>query len=418
MAPHATRPPSAGANAPRTAPTPPPRSYLAAAWSKLRGRDATVATAATSSALQPPSTAAVPARGNGTPAPAPTTPPPRTHLVVLVHGLVGSASNWDVTRAALERHAPADWTILASNANARRRTFDGVDACGERLAAEVRDAVAAAGGSTTIDRISFVGHSMGGLIARHAIGLLFDKTSGTVAGVPPAHYVSLATPHLGCAHEPASPNQVPLIAWLKPPAPLAAAATDQVAKSMRRTGSHFFLTDSDPPLLLRMARDGAGASAGDPPFLSALASFATRTAYANSSRDHLVGWAGASLRHPHDLPALGATRGRGVVRDDGREAAFGGGAAAASKPVSPTTAAAADAAQAANPHALEMLDSLSALGWRRVDACFKGTRLPIAHILIQGRSWNPEGFDHVDHFVRELVAVDAEYVARRQQKQA
>ena len=173
--PHATRPPSAGANAPRTAPTPPPRSYLAAAWSKLRGRDATVATAAISSALQPPSTAAVPARGNGTPAPAPTTPPPRTHLVVLVHGLVGSASNWDVTRAALERHAPADWTILASNANARRRTFDGVDACGERLAAEVRDAVAAAGGPTTIDRISFVGHSMGGLIARHAIGLLFDK---------------------------------------------------------------------------------------------------------------------------------------------------------------------------------------------------------------------------------------------------
>ena len=417
MAPHATgRPPSAGANAPRATPTPAPRSYLAAAWSKLRGRAATsvVATATASSAVQPPSVAAVPARGsNDTPLPAPTTP--RTHLVVLVHGLVGNASNWDVTRAALERHAPADWTILASNANAARRTFDGVDACGERLAAEVRDAVATAGGASTIDRISFVGHSMGGLIARHAIGLLFDTASGTVAGVPPAHYVSLATPHLGCAHEPTNPAQVPLIAWLKPPAPLAAAAVDRVAKSMRRTGSHFFLTDSDPPLLLRMARDGAGASAGDPPFLSALASFATRTAYANSSRDHLVGWAGASLRHPRDLPALGVTRGRGVVRDDGREAAFGGGSAAASKPVSPTTAAAADAAQAATPHALEMLDSLSSLGWRRVDACFKGTRLPLAHNLIQSTRWwlNWEGYDHVDWFVRELVAVDAEHVARR-----
>lgn len=417
MAPPQPRTAAAPSMAPQRAAPPTTRaSYLTTAWNKLRGRETTtvLATSVAASVAEPTALA---------PPPSPPPPPTRgTHLVVLVHGLVGSPSNWDITRAALARHAPADWTIVTSSANSGGRTFDGVDACGERLAAEVRDAVAAAGGSDRVDRISFVGHSLGGLIARHAAGLLFDPATRTIAGAPPAHYVSLATPHLGCAHEPDNPAQVPLIAWLKPPRPLAAAAVDRAAKSMGRTGAHFFLNDGDPPLLLRMARDGAGV-AGDPPFLSALASFATRTAYANSSRDHLVGWAGSSLRHPRDLPALGATKGRGVVRDDGREAAFAGAAAVApptATAVTPTTAAAADAAQAATPHALEMLDSLAALGWRRVDACFKGARLPLAHNLIQATRWwlNWEGYDHVDHFVRELVEVDKELVARRSGKEA
>jgi hypothetical protein len=254
---------------------------------------------------------------------------------------------------------------------------------------------------------------MGGLVARHALGLLYDKTTKKIAGVAPAHYVSLATPHLGCSHEPASPAQVPLISWIKPPAVVAAVAVERAAKSMGRTGAHFFLTDGDPPLLLRMARDDVGA----PPFRSALASFATRTAYANSSGDHLVSWAGSSLRHPRDLPSLaGLAPGRGVVRDDGRAAAFGGPSTAVDGGRLDTpTAAAADAAQAAEPHAAAMLDSLASLGWRRVDACFKGTRLPFtAHNLIQAtRLWmNWEGVDHVDHVVRELVGVDGELVRR------
>ena len=37
-------------------------------------------------------------------------------------------------------------------------------------------------------------------------------------------------------------------------------------------------------------------------FLSALAAFETRTLYANSSGDHLVGWANSSLRRLGELP--------------------------------------------------------------------------------------------------------------------
>jgi Putative serine esterase (DUF676) len=39
---------------------------------------------------------------------------------------------------------------------------------------------------------------MGGLIARHAAGHLFDPATGLVAGLRPAHFVTMATPHLGC----------------------------------------------------------------------------------------------------------------------------------------------------------------------------------------------------------------------------
>lgn len=37
-------------------------------------------------------------------------------------------------------------------------------------------------------------------------------------------------------------------------------------------------------------------------FMSALAAFETRTLYANSSGDHLVGWANSSLRRLGELP--------------------------------------------------------------------------------------------------------------------
>lgn len=42
---------------------------------------------------------------------------------------------------------------------------------------------------------------MGGLIARYAVGALYNPVSGTVAGLTPCHFVSMATPHVGCEGE-------------------------------------------------------------------------------------------------------------------------------------------------------------------------------------------------------------------------
>ena len=47
------------------------------------------------------------------------------------------------------------------------QTYQGIDRCGERLAEEVNGYVDE---HPALQRISVVGHSMGGLIARYALG--------------------------------------------------------------------------------------------------------------------------------------------------------------------------------------------------------------------------------------------------------
>ena len=60
--------------------------------------------------------------------------------------------------------------------NAGSFTYDGIDTGGERVAEEVErklEELAEAGHDIT--KISVVGYSLGGLIARYAIGLLFHR---------------------------------------------------------------------------------------------------------------------------------------------------------------------------------------------------------------------------------------------------
>ncbi len=47
------------------------------------------------------------------------------------------------------------------------QTFEGIDSCGKRLAEEVREYVDQTPG---LERISVIGHSMGGLISRYVTG--------------------------------------------------------------------------------------------------------------------------------------------------------------------------------------------------------------------------------------------------------
>lgn len=52
------------------------------------------------------------------------------------------------------------------------QTHDGIDVCGERLCKELRSVVSS---YPALKEISFIGHSMGGLIARYAAGAVINK---------------------------------------------------------------------------------------------------------------------------------------------------------------------------------------------------------------------------------------------------
>ena len=115
---------------------------------------------------------------------------PQKHLVVLVHGLSGTAADLGYLARRLE--ADASVRVLASGANEPfPRTLDGVDAGGARVADEVRQVASA------YKTISFVGNSLGGLYARAALRELRDGAQDTFAGLTPAIFVTTAAPHLG-----------------------------------------------------------------------------------------------------------------------------------------------------------------------------------------------------------------------------
>lgn len=69
--------------------------------------------------------------------------------------------------------------ILVTKSNSRNFTYDGIEIGGERVFAEIEAVLLAAergtDGAQPISKISVVGYSLGGLVARYAVGLLYLK---------------------------------------------------------------------------------------------------------------------------------------------------------------------------------------------------------------------------------------------------
>ncbi|XP_038879829.1 putative lipase ROG1 isoform X2 [Benincasa hispida] len=241
---------------------------------------------------------------------------PPEHLVIMVNGLIGSAADWRYAAAQFVKKLPDKVIVHRSECNTSRSTFDGVDTMGERLAEEVLGVIRR---RPELQKISFVAHSLGGLVSRYAIGRLFDhipqlESSGApqsfsaeekkqhieqfhrarIAGLEPVNFITVATPHLGSRGN----KQFPVLCGL----PFLERRASQTAHLVAgRSGKHLFLTDDEndgkPPLLLRMVTDSE-----DLKFISALRAFKRRVAYANVNYDHMVGWRTSSIRRQHELP--------------------------------------------------------------------------------------------------------------------
>ncbi|XP_068310641.1 putative lipase C4A8.10 [Pyrus communis] len=337
-----------------------------------------------------------------------------THLIILVNGLIGSAENWKYAAKQFLKRYPEDVIAHCSECNYSMLTFDGVDVMGERLAEEVISVIKR---HPSVQKISFVGHSLGGLIARYAIGRLYErditeelsqengeyrrngvedpllehKVEGKIAGLEPVNFITSATPHLGSRGH----NQVPLFCGVKPLEKVAA----RTSWCLGRSGKHLFLTDKKdgkPPLLLQMVNDSE-----DLKFISALQSFKRRVAYANVRFDSLVGWSTSSLRRKNELPKL-----KHLSREENYPHIINVETIQSPSPREELPLEAIASGRKKIDFEEEMIRNLTKMSWERVDVNFRGSKQRyLAHgtIQVQNDCLYSDGADVIQHMVDNFL---------------
>uniref|UniRef100_A0A6U3BZN6 DUF676 domain-containing protein n=1 Tax=Paramoeba aestuarina TaxID=180227 RepID=A0A6U3BZN6_9EUKA len=206
------------------------------------------------------------------------------HLVVLAHGLAGAATDLAMVGKCLKDRFSKIITLGASSYEGR--TTEGVDICGQCLTTEVLKFIAEheekvrKGKATELTKISFIGHSMGGLISRFSVGLL--REGGLFNKLEPISLITLATPHLGTRRR-ANNWWNPIINYSTACWPLG------------KTGQQLVL--DDPGSLLHLLADP------DQMFFQALSVFKRKTLYSNVWGDLVVPYSTAaiSLFNPYKL---------------------------------------------------------------------------------------------------------------------
>ncbi|PLB53150.1 putative alpha/beta hydrolase [Aspergillus steynii IBT 23096] len=174
----------------------------------------------------------------------------------------------DFIATSLRERYPTDtFHILAAQRNAGNHTYDGIELGGERLALEIEetlDSLAARG--SRIGKLSVVGYSLGGLVARYALGLLYAR--GCFEKLEPVNFTTFVSPHVG-VRIPVKGLRSFLWNYLGP-------------RTISVSGRQLFLVDSfrdsGKPLLSLLADP-------DSVFMRALAKFKRRCVYANVVND-------------------------------------------------------------------------------------------------------------------------------------
>lgn len=101
-----------------------------------------------------------------------------------------------IASALRERHSEDKLHILNAKTNSDTFTYDGIDLGGERVTQEIETYIEdLEKEGSHIKKLSVVGYSLGGLVARYAIGLLYSN--GWFEKVEPVNFTTFATPHLG-----------------------------------------------------------------------------------------------------------------------------------------------------------------------------------------------------------------------------
>jgi predicted esterase len=89
-----------------------------------------------------------------------------------------------------KKHPEENLNILVAKRNSGSFTYDGIELGGERVCQEIEEELEKlARAGQEIKRLSLVGYSLGGLVARYAVGLLHSK--GTFEKITPVVCISL-----------------------------------------------------------------------------------------------------------------------------------------------------------------------------------------------------------------------------------
>ncbi|CAC9893038.1 unnamed protein product, partial [Aureobasidium pullulans] len=193
------------------------------------------------------------------------------HLCILIHGLWGNPKHLKNLATSLQAEYPQDKLhVLVTKSNSNSFTYDGIELGGERTANEVEEEIKKLEeGGNKITKISIVGYSLGGLVARYVVGLLYSK--GYFDRIQPVNFTTFATPHLGVRSPLLGPHNY---LW-----------NVLGARTLSTSGRQLFTVDSfrdtGRPLLTILADPNSV-------FIRGLAQFKHRTLYANIVNDRSV----------------------------------------------------------------------------------------------------------------------------------
>lgn len=201
---------------------------------------------------------------------------PPTCILVLSHGLQGTVDDFSYlleTLDSTDEVSSGRMLVHASRVNTDK-THDGIDLGGLRLAEDIRHVVAK---HSSLQTISMVGFSLGGLYVRYAAAHLFDHQTGKIAGLTADKIFTVASPNLGV-------RQFGVYRFFHSMMPLAHGLLFNTAKQL-------FLRDEDC-LLELMTRDTVAKGGA---FMSAVMAFRQRVLYANLRNDFMVNYGTAAL---------------------------------------------------------------------------------------------------------------------------
>src|SRR5271168_809675 len=81
-----------------------------------------------------------------------------------------------MAKSLREKHPEENLHILIAKRNSGSFTYDGVELGGERVCQEIEEELEKlAREGLTIKKLSIVGYSLGGLVARYAVGLQYSR---------------------------------------------------------------------------------------------------------------------------------------------------------------------------------------------------------------------------------------------------